>query len=173
MPTNILYLGYAEQQYSGSYAFIVTTELDADYRKYLLRKLNEYLPPMMIQHPPDAQLLDISMDDVEGDVVAGISAATYRGTLYLDMLWVDEPMRGQGIGHRLVQMAEEQARERQCVRARVQVATPGAAAYFAGLGYAVNGAAQLMPAERHHPTQHAVYWLVKELSPAYIPVNLA
>ncbi|PJF23273.1 MAG: hypothetical protein CUN56_01805 [Phototrophicales bacterium] len=157
MSANIISIAQLQQRYSGSYQFTITQEPDLDFRKYLKRKLCDVLPPVSLAHPADAHPLDISLDDLEGDVVAGISAVTYRGTLYIDMLWVDAPLRHTGIGHRLVQMTEEHARQRGCRRARISV--PGhTVAFFVGTGYRINGTVQ--PVD---DLSHSVFWLTKDL----------
>jgi GNAT superfamily N-acetyltransferase len=157
--TNMLYLAQYQQDYSGIYQFTITHEEDANFRKYLMRKLAALIPPVTEKHPADAQPLDISLDDVEGDVVAGLSAFTARGTLHIDLLWVDDPMRGNGIGYRLVQMAEEQARERGCCKARISV-TNGVA-LFVGMGYELSGTVQQVDFAAGNT--RAVYWLEKAL----------
>jgi GNAT superfamily N-acetyltransferase len=164
MTITVLNFGYQRAVYSGSYEFTITNEPDADYRKYLARKLCDVLPTSVFPHPADAMPVDISLDDLEGDVVAGISAVTRRGTLTIDMLWVDEPLRGQGIGRRLMQMAEEVAIERGCTQARISVT--GGVEFYVGMGYSISGTVQQVTptadAFREGRTV-AVYWLCKEL----------
>jgi GNAT superfamily N-acetyltransferase len=159
MSNNILQLAQYQQPYSGSYAFTITHEPDEDYRKYLTRQVADYMPPMVQQHPGDAQALDISLDDLEGDVVAGVSAVTYGATLAVDLLWVGEPLRGQGIGTRLMQMAEEFARERGCDVARVSVT--GNLPFFIEMGYELSGTIQQV--DFRAGSNKAVYWLTKVL----------
>ena len=149
------------ERYSGTYEFTTTETPDPDYRKYLARKLAGHLPHVTMPHPADAVPLDISLDDVEGDVVAGISAVTVRGTLVIDMLWVDDPMRGQGIGRRLVQMAEEQARARGCTQARIGVLS--GVAFYVGMGYAITGTMQQLTLDHSGPAQYTLCWLCKAL----------
>ena len=156
MPTNILSIGY-EYNYSGVYQFTTTREPDEDYRKYLARKLRDVLPVAPENHTSESFPVDISMDDVEGDVVAGISAVIDREVLVIDLLWVDEPLRDQGVGRRLTQMAEDVA------RARVTAGIP----FFVGQGYAITGTIQELPSPQAiragKVTGQAVYWLSKEL----------
>lgn len=162
MPAQIVNFAELQERYSGTYAFNTTTEPDADYRKYLARRLGDRLPVGTGKHAADAIPLDISLDDYEGDVIAGISAVTSRGVLSIDMLWVDEPMRDQGIGRRLVQMAEEDARTRFCAQARVTVTT-GSVAFFTGLGYTISGVVQQLTLDRSGPARQSIYWLSKDL----------
>jgi len=159
MSNNILQLANHQQRYSGSYQFTITHELDVDFRKYLIRKLDALVPPTVNQHPDDAQPLDISLDDIEGDVVAGLSAVTCGATLAVDLLWVDEALRGSGIGRRLMQMAEDFARERGCERARISVTT--GVAFFVDMGYTLSGTVQQVDFQAG--STHAIYWLTKDL----------
>lgn len=159
MSNKILQLAHYRQSYSGSYEFTITHEPDEDYRRYLSRQIAEALPPYIQQHPADARPLDISLDDLEGDVVAGVSAVTYGSTLAIDMVWVGEPLRGQGIGARLVQMAEEIARERGCEIARVSVT--GDLPFFIERGYELSGTVQQV--DFRAGSSKAVYWLTKGL----------
>lgn len=127
--------------YRPDYVYTITHDPDEDFRRYLLRKLRAYsLAPTFCQMGK-AQPLDISLDDPEGDVVAGIAAVTCAGKLYLDYLWVDATLRGHGIGRRLITMAEAEALKRGCFQARLSV-SEAALPYFVGLGYAATGKLQ-------------------------------
>jgi GNAT superfamily N-acetyltransferase len=166
MSAKIIAIAQLQQRYSGSYEFTITHEPDPDFRKYLARQLRDVLPAINDPHPVDAQSLDISLDDLEGDVVAGVSAVTARDTLVVDLLWVGEPLRGQGIGRRLMQMVEEAAYERGCTRSRVRVTSD--VAFFVGLGYDITGTVQTLPFASAIPGQAApmqsIYWLAKDIS---------
>lgn len=143
------------------YTFTITGEPDADYRKYLARRLRDALPDGMDVHAsdvpgkPDASPLEISMDDAEGDVVAGIAAMTYRGTLYIDMLWVHPSLCGRGIGPRLMRMAEDVALQRGCTRSRVTAVHR--VEFYTKNGYAITGKLQ------QFPHGHTITYLMKEL----------
>jgi ribosomal protein S18 acetylase RimI-like enzyme len=145
-------------KYLNSYTYTVTSEPDEDFRKYLARKLRE-LPtaasvPAMIE-TREAAPLDISYDDPEGDVMAGIAAYSRDDCLHIDMLWVDPGLRGRGIGRCLVEMAEDVAMERGCRRVRVGVSA--GVEFFHRLGYAVTGKLQ------QFPQGNTFYWLSKDL----------
>lgn len=167
MPTNVIQL-FEREQYSGSYEFTITHEPDEDFRKYLARKLRDVLPAVALRHGADAAPLDISLDDIEGDVVAGLSAVTVRSGLRIDMLWVDEPLRHNGIGHRLIQMAEEIAIRRGCTRASITVT--GGVDFYVGQGYTLTGTVQPLPQSGNSgqvialAPRQAVYTLMKELT---------
>lgn len=118
-----------------TYAFTVTDEPDADYLKYLRRKLSSLRLPEDTTPSKDVQRLDISYDDPDGDVVAGLAAWTDGDSLLIDMLWVENHLRGQGIGKALVQMAEEIALARGCKAAYVGFAPHEA--FYQKLGYSV------------------------------------
>jgi ribosomal protein S18 acetylase RimI-like enzyme len=59
--------------------------------------------------------------------------------LQIDTLWVDEAARGRGHGRALVQRAEQIARERGCLNARVDTFDFEARGFYAQLGYRVYG----------------------------------
>jgi ribosomal protein S18 acetylase RimI-like enzyme len=58
--------------------------------------------------------LSIFLRDEDDHVVGGLLGGTYWGWLYVDRLWIDEMARGQGQGHALLCMAEEEAIRRGC-----------------------------------------------------------
>lgn len=160
MGAKIIPIQQLQQRYSGSYQFTITHQPEIDYRKYLARQLRGAIIPTDEVIPAEAVALDISLDDLEGDVVAGLSAWTQHDNLVIDMLWVGEPLRGQGLGHRLLQMAEEIASQRECSRCRIRVTHH--IAYFVGMGYRITGTVQALDTNGHVPS-YAVYWLEKTL----------
>ena len=164
MSHKILQLGY-EYRTTGTYQFTVTDEQDVMFRKYMARRIGEDALPTLENHSTDAFPLDISMDDIEGDVAAGISGVIHQDVLIIDMLWVEDDLRGDGIGTRLVQMAEDIARKRGSICARVRVTD--CVPFFVGLGYKITGTVQDVPKNvvslfGNAPSRRAVYWLTKE-----------
>lgn len=164
----ILQLGY-EFQPSGTYQFTTTYEHDEVYRRYLARRAGFNLSPLPETMHPDALPVDISMDDIEGDVVAGIAAVIHNNVLLIDMLWVNDAIEENGIDRRLVQMAEEVAIERDAHVARVRVGDMSEVAFYVDLGYVLTGTVQNVPknvVNLFNPTQSAglsLYWLAKDL----------
>lgn len=164
----ILQLGY-EFQPSGTYQFTTTHEYDALYRQYLVRRAEFSLSALPEMTHPDALPVDISMDDIEGDVVAGISAVIHNNILLIDMLWVNDAIDENGIDRRLVQMAEEVAIERDAHKARVRVGDMREVAFYVDLGYVLTGTVQHVPknvVNLFSPPQStgtSLYWLAKDL----------
>lgn len=73
----------------------------------------------------------------EGKVLGGVTGVSLFGSLHLDMLWVDETVRGQGWGARLVQAAESIGVERGCRFATVNTMSFEARPFYEKLGYRV------------------------------------
>ncbi|WLI44308.1 GNAT family N-acetyltransferase [Pseudomonas beijingensis] len=53
--------------------------------------------------------------DEQGEIVGGLYGRVFFRWLYIELLVVPEQARGQGTGSTLMQMAEELAREKNCV----------------------------------------------------------
>lgn len=58
--------------------------------------------------------LGIFLEDEEGKRVAALIGETHGNWLEVEYLWVDEMKRGQDIGTKLMEQAEQTARERGC-----------------------------------------------------------
>ena len=66
------------------------------------------------EHAGDDQYqhLCFALHGPDQEIVGGVIAATYWDWLYIDLLWVKEELRGRGYGHRLLTLAEQEARQR-------------------------------------------------------------
>ncbi|MEL6914250.1 MAG: GNAT family N-acetyltransferase [Pseudomonadota bacterium] len=59
---------------------------------------------------------------------------TFR-TLHISELWVDASLRGQGIGSRLLEAAEDLARKKGCIRVHLETRSEGARRLYERMGY--------------------------------------
>jgi GNAT superfamily N-acetyltransferase len=91
------------------------------------------------------------------DIVGGVIAHTYHRTLIIDDLWVREDLRRQGLGTRLVQCAEDEAKRLDCCMAMTGTfESLGARPFFERIGYRV------VSTSRDTPRGHTGYWFHKE-----------
>jgi GNAT superfamily N-acetyltransferase len=75
-----------------------------------------------------------------GEVIyGGILGETYWGWLYIDLLWVDERLRGRGFGRRLMETVEEAARQNGAAHAYLDTFSFQAPDFYRRLGYRVFG----------------------------------
>lgn len=58
--------------------------------------------------------LNIFVRDEDGRILGGILGHIWGGCLHITTLWLDEPLRKQGYGSRLLQAAEAEARQKTC-----------------------------------------------------------
>jgi GNAT superfamily N-acetyltransferase len=71
-----------------------------------------------------------------GVVEAGVYVYVHTGWAYVDLIWVDEKRRGQGLGVKLMQDAEAEARRRGCHSVYVWTVDFEAPLFYEKLGYA-------------------------------------
>jgi ribosomal protein S18 acetylase RimI-like enzyme len=72
-------------------------------------------------------------------VTGGLVGAMYWNWFYLHLLWVDETLRRQGYGRRLVRQAEEEARNRGAEYVYLDTFSFQAPGFYEKLGYQVFG----------------------------------
>lgn len=72
---------------------------------------------------------------VQGGIAGRITGGANFGWLAIDILWVSEEARGQGVGSRLVVALEERAREKGAWRAYVDTLGFQAEPFYAKHGY--------------------------------------
>jgi GNAT superfamily N-acetyltransferase len=108
--------------------------------------------------PPDFAPLTLSAR-VGGALVGGLVGETGWRWLHVDLLWVDEPHRGRGIGRRLLGAAEREAARRGCLHAYLDTFDFQARPFYERLGYTVFGE------QGDYPPGHTRWYLRKPLAP--------
>lgn len=73
--------------------------------------------------------------EVDGKVVAGCICWSYGSDLYVDSIAVDESLRRQGIGTRLLELAEQRGREEGCQTISLDTFSHQAPDYYPKLGF--------------------------------------
>jgi len=96
--------------------------------------------------PSNGRPLFVTLRDHAAEIRGGLSGATSRGWLFIDHLVVPEVSRGQGIGKRLVEMAEAEAIKRGCSNAWLNTFEFQARGFYEKLGYECFGELKNYPA---------------------------
>jgi ribosomal protein S18 acetylase RimI-like enzyme len=107
-------------------------------------------------HPGSAPL-NVVLRDGEGRVRGGIVAQLGFDSVYLDTVWIDEAMRGQGHGRAMVVLIEDEARKRGALQSWLYTLSWQAPGFYEKLGYRVFGE---IP---YHRADHKRFFLVKAL----------
>jgi ribosomal protein S18 acetylase RimI-like enzyme len=107
--------------------------------------------------PPHFTEFGYFLRDEQGKLRAGICGRFRWGWLYVEMLWVDASLRGQGHGTELLRMAEDFARSRAGVAVHLENGTD-ALPFYQKRGYEVVGSME------GYPTGHSRYYLRKWLA---------
>ncbi|MCM1992145.1 GNAT family N-acetyltransferase [Oceanirhabdus seepicola] len=79
--------------------------------------------------------LAIFVNDEAGNNIGGISAETHGNWLEISLLWVDENLRGQKIGSKLLIDAESEAIKRGCKYSFLDTFSFQARDFYVKLGY--------------------------------------
>ena len=77
--------------------------------------------------------------DADGSIIGGLLGGTYWGWMYIDILWVREDHRRQGVGSRLLTDAEKEAMRRGCHHVHVDTMSWQAPMFYQKHGYEVIG----------------------------------
>jgi len=99
----------------------------------------------------------IFVRDDSGAIVAGLDGGTYWGWLHVEILWVHDGLRGQGVGRALMEAAEDQARRRGCHHSHLSTMDFQAPGFYEKLGYTLFGQLDDVP------LGHTRYFMQKAL----------
>jgi GNAT superfamily N-acetyltransferase len=110
--------------------------------------------------PAVPHLLAIPVHDGAGAVSGGLWGVSVFRWLHLQMLFVPEALRGQGIGSALLAAAESEARRRDCLGIHVDALSFQAVAFYQNRGFVTFGVLE------DCPPGHQRLFLHKRLAPA-------
>jgi GNAT superfamily N-acetyltransferase len=91
------------------------------------------------------------------EIVGGLVGQTHWGWLFIHLLFVKEELRGHGYGHRLLMLAEEEARRRGAKNAYLDSFSFQAPDFYRKHGYEVFGVLE------DFPLGHQRYFFKKKL----------
>lgn len=106
----------------------------------------------------DGRLLAIPVKDSHGKLIAGLSGHSWGGTCEIKLLWVAENERGRGLGARLLQTAETEARSRGCNQIVLSTHSFQAPGFYAKFGFVEVGRVH------NYPRAHDSILLKKQLT---------
>ena len=102
--------------------------------------------------------LFIAVRDETGAIRGGVVGGTYLGWLNIQVFTLDESLRGQGHGTRMMKLAEDEAVRRGCPRVFLETLSFQALPFYEKLGYVVHSKLEEFP-----PGGGARYALTKQL----------
>ncbi len=94
--------------------------------------------------PFEARRFDVALRDAQGRLLAGVAGMMSWGWLFIEAAWVDDALRGQGTGRRLMARAEAYAGAQGCHAAWLD--TFQAEGFYRALGYEPFGVLEDYPA---------------------------
>jgi len=77
--------------------------------------------------------------------VGGLTGRTSLGLLFVDLFFLPDDLRGDGLGSRLLRLAEDEARQRGCVAAVLYTISFQAPGFYERHGYRVLGTVPCLP----------------------------
>ena len=90
--------------------------------------------------------LALAIEDERGQTIGGLSGATAYGWLFVELLFVPEPLRGRGLGTDLIRRAEAEAVARGCHSVWLDTFEFQARGFYERLGYTCFGELENYPA---------------------------
>ncbi|MBI5943594.1 MAG: GNAT family N-acetyltransferase [Chloroflexi bacterium] len=107
--------------------------------------------------PDQGKQLCFVLSAPDGEVAGGLIGETHWGWFYISLLFIKEELRGHGYGHRILTLAEEEARQRGAGNAYLDTFSFQALDFYKRHGYRVFGELQ------DFPPGHQRYYLTKQL----------
>ena len=109
------------------------------------------------REPSKSEPLNIYLEDEQGNLVAGMVAETFGNWLEIEYLYVSDDLRGQGIGSKILKMAERESKERGCKYSFVDTFNFQAPKFYEKYGY------KEVFALKKYPYTGERYYYIKEL----------
>jgi GNAT superfamily N-acetyltransferase len=108
-----------------------------EFRKKLVARIDAFNQGKM--GPTRWKALSLEAKNTQGKLVGGLTGFTYLGWLYVDILFVEERYRGQGLGSRLMRTAESWAKKHGYGYVHLSSFSFQAPGFYKKLGYKIHG----------------------------------
>jgi GNAT superfamily N-acetyltransferase len=128
--------------------FTIETDPTPEQIQYLEDRLYEF--NSQATGVTDGLGLAVFVRDAQGRIIAGICGHTWGGCCEIRQLWVDESQRCQGLGTKLLQAAEQEARRRDCRQIILSTHSFQAPAFYAKHGFRRVATVQNYPRGHQH-----------------------
>lgn len=128
-------------------------EISEKIEEHLLRSLSD-----LNNQATNTSIVLMAKGD-EGQIVGGVTGSTSYGWLLVKLLWVSDECRGAGIGTRLMQAVEDEARSLGCHSSWLDTSNAQARAFYLRLGYEDFGV--LENGDLNDPSDHCRWFLKK------------
>jgi len=92
-----------------------------------------------VPEPIDLKDLVVSFSNDEGKVVAGLVGCSGWRWMFVKFLWVDESLRGQGMGRQLLEAAEKESLKLKCESIYLDTFSFQAPGFYEKQGYSLFG----------------------------------
>ena len=96
-------------------------------------------------YPRKKERFSVFLKDESGKVLGGAMVAFEWNGMQIQTLWVDDSIRHQGWGSKLMQLVEEEAIKRSCTIAFTDTFTWQAPEFYSKLGYSLYGELKDLP----------------------------
>jgi GNAT superfamily N-acetyltransferase len=142
--------------------YVFDHSIDSERQAYLTDQLvafNRAHTTALPLEPVAPSPVQISILDASGHVLGGLIGRTHSIPEWLEIsiMWIEESARRSGLGRRLMEEAEHEARRRGCRYARVTTSGFQAPGFYKKLGFVPYGALE------NCPPGETVYYLWKQL----------
>lgn len=115
---------------------VTSSPRDADVRALSdgIRHFNHRAVPDLEPETAEVRFFVIARNQA-GAVQGGLRATCYWNTLHIELMWVAESGRGQGVGQAVLRRAEAKAAELDCAKAFVETTSWQAKPFYERNGY--------------------------------------
>ena len=106
-----------------------------EYEKILFREISN--DAFQAKGLAPIRQFSVFIKDQNQNVVGGVTGVTFYGSQYVDMLWVDKPLRHHGWGTKLMHEAETVGRDRGALFVTLNTMDWEALPFYKKLGYSI------------------------------------
>ena len=117
----------------------VIHEEDAELFQQLVSGVREHNWKLLGNEKP--MPLSVVIKDNEQKIIAGVSGRTIYKHFLVEVLWCDQSVRNKGLGKKVMEQAELEAKKRGCIAAQVDTLSVQAPDFYKKLGFEIVGKA--------------------------------